>query len=81
MAITDIYEAMNSKVESFFEWAQAHPKYGLLFVAGLLALCWWGCCCVGNGRVAGSLAASCGCSTAASLKRTDGFRWYWSAWL
>ena len=26
--ITDIYEAMNGKAESFFEWAQAHPKYG-----------------------------------------------------
>lgn len=38
MTITDIYEAMNSKAESFFEWAQAHPKYGLLFAAALLAL-------------------------------------------
>lgn len=38
MNITDIYEAMNGKAESFFEWAQAHPKIGLLFAAGLLAL-------------------------------------------
>ena len=38
MTITDIYEAMNSKAESFFEWAQAHPKYVLLFAAALLAL-------------------------------------------
>lgn len=38
MTVTDIYEAMNSMVESFFEWAQSDPKYGLLFAAGLLAL-------------------------------------------
>lgn len=38
MNITDIYEAMNGKAESFFEWAQAHPKIGLLIVAALLAL-------------------------------------------
>lgn len=38
MTITDIYEAMNGKAESFFEWAQAHPKYGLLFAAALLVL-------------------------------------------
>ena len=51
MKVTDIYEAMNSKAEAFFEWLQAHPKYGLLFGVGLLAL-WlagllfrwkWGC--------------------------------------
>lgn len=35
--ITEIWEAMNSKAESFFEWAQAHPKCGLLFAAMLLA--------------------------------------------
>lgn len=29
-------EAENAKAESFFEWAQAHPKFGLLFVAVLL---------------------------------------------
>ena len=29
---------MNSKAEAFFEWLQAHPKYGLLFGVGLLAL-------------------------------------------
>ena len=38
MTVTDIYEAMNSKAEAFFEWLQAHPKYGLLFAAGLLAV-------------------------------------------
>jgi hypothetical protein len=38
MTITDIYEAMNGKAESFSEWAQAHPKYGLLFAAALLVL-------------------------------------------
>ena len=38
MKVTDIYEAMNSKAEAFFEWLQAHPKYGLLFGVGLLAL-------------------------------------------
>ena len=38
MTVTDIYEAMNSKAEAFFEWLQAHPKYGLLFGVGLLAL-------------------------------------------
>ncbi len=38
MNITDIYETINSKTESFFEWVQAHPKIGLLFAAGLLAL-------------------------------------------
>lgn len=34
--VTDIYEAISGKAESFFEWAQAHPKYGLLFAAILL---------------------------------------------
>lgn len=38
MTIPDICEAMNSMVESFFEWAQSNPKYGLLLAAGLLAL-------------------------------------------
>ena len=38
MTVTDIYEAMNSKAETFFEWLQAHPQYGLLFGVGLLAL-------------------------------------------
>ncbi len=38
MTITGIYDALNDKAESFFEWAQAHPKFGLLFVAALLAL-------------------------------------------
>ncbi len=34
--ITEIWEAVNSKAGEFFEWAQAHPKSGLLFVAALL---------------------------------------------
>lgn len=34
----DMYEVINNKVGSFFEWVQAHPKYGLLFAFGLLAL-------------------------------------------
>ena len=38
MTITGIYETLNGKAESFFEWAQAHPKFGLLFAALLLAL-------------------------------------------
>lgn len=38
MTINDIYEAMNSKAESIFEWAQARPKYSLLFAAELLTL-------------------------------------------
>ena len=29
---------MSEKAEAFFEWAQAHPKFGLLFVAALLAV-------------------------------------------
>ncbi len=33
-----MYEAENAKAESFFEWAQAHPKFGLLFAALLLAV-------------------------------------------
>ncbi|MDE6191557.1 MAG: hypothetical protein K2G47_08045 [Muribaculum sp.] len=34
--ITEIWEAVNSKAGEFFEWAQAHPKFGLLLVAALL---------------------------------------------
>ena len=34
----DMYEVIDNKVGSFFEWGQAHPKYGLLFASGLLAL-------------------------------------------
>lgn len=37
-SITDIYEAVNSMAESHFEWAQAHPKIGLLLAAVLLVL-------------------------------------------
>lgn len=37
MTITGIYETLNGKAESFFEWAQANPKFGLLFAAFLLA--------------------------------------------
>lgn len=49
--VTDIYETISGKAESFFEWAQAHPKYGLLFAAILLAfwltgvLCRWKWAC------------------------------------
>lgn len=38
MGLTDIYEAMNHKTETFFEWAQTHPQFGMLFVAALLGL-------------------------------------------
>lgn len=38
MTVIDMYEVINNKVGSFFEWVQAHPKYGLLFAFGLLAL-------------------------------------------
>jgi len=38
MSITDIYEAMSRKAEAFFDWAQAHPKIGLLLATALLAL-------------------------------------------
>lgn len=36
--ITEIWEAVNRTVGEHFEWVQAHPKFGLLFVAVLLAL-------------------------------------------
>ncbi len=36
MTVTDIYEAMNGKADRFFEWAQANPKFGLMFAAVLL---------------------------------------------
>lgn len=38
MTVIDMYEVINNKVGLFFEWVQAHPKYGLLFAFGLLAL-------------------------------------------
>jgi len=38
MGITDIYEAISRNAESFFEWAQTHPQFAMLFVAALLAL-------------------------------------------
>jgi len=38
MSITGIYEAMSRKAEAFFDWAQAHPPFAMLFVAALLAL-------------------------------------------
>ena len=41
MTVTDIYEAMNSKAEAFFEWLQAHPKYGLLFGVRWKWACHW----------------------------------------
>lgn len=37
MTVTDIYEAINGKADRFFEWAQANPKFGLLFASFLLA--------------------------------------------
>ena len=37
MTVTDIYEGINNSVGSYFEWAQAHPRHGLLVVAGLAA--------------------------------------------
>lgn len=43
MTITYIYEAMNNKAESFFGWAQAHPKCGLLLLAGLSLRWEWAC--------------------------------------
>ena len=36
--VTDIYEKINEWMGAHFAWAQAHPKYGLLFASGLLAL-------------------------------------------
>ena len=36
--MTDIYDSINRKEEEHFEWAQAHPKYGLLIAMALLAL-------------------------------------------
>ena len=37
MTVTDIYEGINNSVGSYFEWAQAHQRHGLLVVAGLAA--------------------------------------------
>lgn len=38
MTITEIWEAISKMAGNHFEWAQAHPKFGLLFAALLLAL-------------------------------------------
>lgn len=38
MTITEIWEAISQMADDHFEWAQAHPKFGLLFAALLLAL-------------------------------------------
>ena len=38
MTITEIWEAISKMAGNDFEWAQAHPKFGLLFAATLLAL-------------------------------------------
>ncbi len=38
MTITEIWEAISKMADNHFEWAQAHPKFGLLFAAFLLAL-------------------------------------------
>ncbi len=35
--MTDIYETINRKAEEHFEWAQTHPKYGMLIGVALLA--------------------------------------------
>ena len=74
MKVTDIYEAMNSKAEAFFEWLQAHPKYGLLFGVGLLPYGLQGCCSVGNGHVSGSFMESYGSLMIANPKHADGLR-------
>lgn len=38
MTVTDIYEVINGNADRFFEWAQANPKFGLLFASMLLAV-------------------------------------------
>lgn len=35
-SLTEISDAVNGNVESFFEWMRSHPRYALLFVAALL---------------------------------------------
>ena len=42
MKVTDIYEAMNSKAEAFFEWLQAVGLLSL-WLAGLLFRWKWAC--------------------------------------
>lgn len=68
MTITGIYETLNGKAESFFEWAQAHRNSGCSLQPFCLPCGSWGCCSVGSGRATGSLAASCGFSTTARPK-------------
>lgn len=57
--ITEIWEAVSRKMDDLFRWAQVHPKFGLLFVAVLLAV-WlsgllfrrkWTCHWVNNGEM------------------------------
>lgn len=36
--LTEISDAVNGNVESFFEWMKSHPRYALLLVAALLIL-------------------------------------------
>ena len=80
MNITDIYEAINSKAESFFEWAQAHPKIGLLIAAALLALWFvgillrwkWAC----HWQFGGKLWLFDDCKPETRRR----FRWCWSEW-
>ena len=49
MTITEIWEAISKMAGNHFEWAQAHPKFGLLFAAtalwltGLLLRWKWAC--------------------------------------
>lgn len=80
MTVTDIYEAMNSKAESFFEWAQSHPKYGLLFAAALLALWLAGLLLRWKWACHWQFNSSLGSLTIASLKYAARFKWCWSAW-
>ena len=35
---TELFQTLGAKAEAHFEWAQAHPKFGLLIAAALLAL-------------------------------------------
>ena len=79
MTVTDIYEAMNSKAEAFFEWLQAHPKYGLLFGVGLLALWLAGLLFRWKWACEGSFMESYGSLMIANPKHAAGFRLCWSA--
>ena len=79
MTVTDIYEAMNSKAETFSSGCRLTRNTGCCLVSGCLPYGLQGCCSVGNGHVIGSLTANCGYLTIASLKHAAGFRLCWSA--